>query len=174
MTDRATRAQERPARERARWNRGGAAKVGAPAQEKFTRRARRRGERGQTLVIVALLTTILIGILGLSVDVGYAYSERRQIQNAADASALNGAREMDAQISGGNQAGADDQVLLAIKQYITAYNLTVNPSGNSPAFLQAAVYVDETGSSTYGSVGSNGTDQIPGGGAGGGGRGRGR
>src|SRR5690349_14280603 len=87
---------------------------------------RRRGERGQTLVVVALLAAILIGILGLAVDVGYAYSERRQIQNAADASALNGAREMDAQISNGNQTGADNQVLLAIKQYITAYNLTVN------------------------------------------------
>lgn len=127
---------------------------------------RRRGERGQTLIIVALLTTILIGVLGLSVDVGYAYSERRQIQNAADASALNGAREMDAQISDGNQAGADNQVLLAIKQYITAYNLTVNASGNSPAFLQAATYVDETGSTTYGVVGTASNNQIPSGAAG--------
>lgn len=127
---------------------------------------RRRGERGQTLVIVALLTTMLIGILGLAVDVGYAYSERRQIQNAADASALNGAREMDAQISNGNQTGADNQVLLAIKQYITAFNLTVNASGNSPAFLQAAVYVDETGSTTYGNVGTARDNQIPTGAAG--------
>lgn len=127
---------------------------------------RRQGERGQTLVVVALLAAILIGILGLAVDVGYAYSERRQIQNAADASALNGAREMDAQISNGNQAGADNQVLLAIKQYITAYNLTVNASGNSPAFLQSAVYVDETGSTTYGAVGSIASRQIPDGAAG--------
>jgi Flp pilus assembly protein TadG len=127
---------------------------------------RRQGERGQTLVVVALLAAILIGILGLAVDVGYAYSERRQIQNAADASALNGAREMDAQISNGNQAGADTQVLLAIKQYITAYNLTVNTSGNSPAFLQSATYVDETGSTSYGAVGSTSSKQIPSGAAG--------
>jgi Flp pilus assembly protein TadG len=128
--------------------------------------SRRRGERGQTLVVVALLAAILIGILGLAVDVGYAYSERRQIQNAADAAALNGAREMDAQISNGNQAGADNQVLLAIKQYIIAYNLTVNASGNSPAFLQSAAYVDETGGTTYGTVGSIGSNQIPDGAAG--------
>jgi Flp pilus assembly protein TadG len=126
----------------------------------------RRGERGQTLVMVALMATILIGVLGLAVDVGYAYSERRQIQNAADASALNGAREMDAQISNGNQAGADTQVLLAIKQYITAYNLTVNASGNVPASLKTAVYIDETGSKTYGTVGAISSQQIPSGAAG--------
>src|SRR5579871_2983213 len=76
------------------------------------------------------------------------------------------AREMDAQISNGNQVGADNQVLLAIRQYITAYNLTVNASGNSPAFLQSAVYVNEAGSTTYGSVGATSSNQIPSGAAG--------
>jgi Flp pilus assembly protein TadG len=142
-------------------NRQETAPMCAPRRVKGETRQRRRGERGQTLVIVALLTTILIGVLGLAVDVGYAYSERRQIQNAADASALNGAREMDAQISNGNQTGADAQVLLAIKQYIIAYNLTVNASGNVPASLQSAVYIDETGSTTYGAVGSGSSNQIP-------------
>jgi Flp pilus assembly protein TadG len=129
-------------------------------------RRSRRGEQGQTLVVVALLLMVLVGMLGLTVDVGYAYSERRQIQNAADASALNGAREMDAQISNGNQAGADRQVLLAIQQYITAFNLTVNASGNVPASLRSAVYVSETLSTTYGTVGSSPNGQIPAGAAG--------
>ncbi len=126
----------------------------------------RQRQRGQTLVVIALLMTALIGMLGLVIDTGYAYSERRQIQNAADASALNGAREMDAQISDGNQVGADQQVLLAIKQYIIAYNLTVNTSGNLPASLQSAVYVDEIGSQTFGLVGAQATNQIPAGAAG--------
>lgn len=127
---------------------------------------RRRVQRGQTLVVVVLLMTALIGMLGLVIDVGYAYSERRQIQNAADAAALNGARQMDAQISNGNQTGSDKQVLLAIKQYITAYNLTVNASGNAPASLQSAIYIDELGTITYGMVGTQTSAQIPTGAAG--------
>lgn len=127
---------------------------------------RRRTQRGQTLVVVVLLMTALIGVLGLVIDVGYAYSERRQIQNAADAAALNGARQIDAQISNGNQTGSDQQVVLAIQQYITAYNLTVNASGNSPAFLQSAIYVDELGATTYGVVGTQPSTQIPSGAAG--------
>lgn len=113
-----------------------------------------------------LLMTALIGVLGLVIDVGYAYSERRQIQNAADAAALNGARQIDAQISNGNQTGSDQQVLLAIQQYITAYNLTVNASGNAPASLQSATYVNQLGSTIYGVVGTQPSTQIPSGAAG--------
>ncbi|HLV99387.1 MAG TPA: TadE/TadG family type IV pilus assembly protein [Ktedonobacterales bacterium] len=166
MIERSTNEPPQASEKKALSNRPQLALMRSPAPAHNTLCYSRQGERGQTLVIIALLTTILIGILGLAVDVGYAYSERRQIQNAADASALNGAREMDAQISNGNQVGADNQVLLAIRQYITAYNLTVNASGNSPAFLQSAVYVNEAGSTTYGSVGATSSNQIPSGAAG--------
>jgi hypothetical protein len=37
---------------------------------------------------------VLLGFLALAVDVGYLYSERRRMQNAADAGALAGAREI--------------------------------------------------------------------------------
>ncbi len=57
-------------------------------------------------------------------------------------------------------------MLLAIKQYITAYNLTVNASGNSLASLASATYTDETASTTYGAVGSQAGNQIPTGAAG--------
>jgi Flp pilus assembly protein TadG len=105
--------------------------------------------------------SVLIGLMGLVIDSGYAYSERRQIQNAADSAALNGARDLDAQTQSGNQPGADVQVLRAIKQYIVAYNLTVNTSGNSPATLQSATYINEDGTLTYGAVGSQGSNRIP-------------
>src|SRR5215475_1233585 len=121
----------------------------------------RRAERGQALVIVALLMTVLIGLMGLVIDAGYAYSERRQIQNAADSAALNGARDLDAQIANGNQTGADTQVLKAIQQYIVAFNLTVNTSGNAPASLQSATYINEDGSQSFGSVGTQASDHIP-------------
>lgn len=49
-------------------------------------------ERGQMLVIVALGLTVLIGMAGLVIDGGMALSNRRQVQNAADAAALAGTR----------------------------------------------------------------------------------
>ena len=57
-------------------------------------RARRRQRpplAGQTLVIFALATLVLVGALGLVLDGGYNYAQRRQMQNAADAAALAGA-----------------------------------------------------------------------------------
>lgn len=50
-------------------------------------------ERGQSLVIVTLLSIALIGMLAIVLDGGYAYLQRRVAQNAADAGALAGARE---------------------------------------------------------------------------------
>ncbi|MHB0876201.1 MAG: pilus assembly protein TadG-related protein [Anaerolineae bacterium] len=50
------------------------------------------GERGQTLVMVALLLVALLAITALAIDGGNAYYERRQMQTAADAGALAAAR----------------------------------------------------------------------------------
>jgi hypothetical protein len=49
-------------------------------------------DRGQTLVWVAVGMVVLMGILALAVDVGHLYAERRHMQNAADAGALEAAR----------------------------------------------------------------------------------
>ena len=54
--------------------------------------SRLSGSRGQTLIWVALAMTILMGFVALAVDVGLLLSERRQMQNAADAAALEAAR----------------------------------------------------------------------------------
>jgi hypothetical protein len=51
-----------------------------------------RWQRGQTLVWVAIALTVLMGAVALAVDVGSLYSERRWMQNAADAAALEAAR----------------------------------------------------------------------------------
>jgi Flp pilus assembly protein TadG len=47
---------------------------------------------GQTLVIFALCSLVLLGILGLAIDGGYNFGQRRAMQAAADAAALAGAR----------------------------------------------------------------------------------
>lgn len=49
---------------------------------------RRRWQRGQAIVLIALVMVVMIGILGLAVDSGRAYLERRQLQNATDSAAL--------------------------------------------------------------------------------------
>nr|MBC7243922.1 hypothetical protein [Chloroflexota bacterium] len=51
-----------------------------------------RRESGQVLVIVALFLVALLAMLALVVDGGNIYRQRRQMQNAADAGAIAGAR----------------------------------------------------------------------------------
>jgi len=48
-------------------------------------------ERGQNLLIFAVLIVVLVGLAGLVIDGGFSLSKRREAQNAADAGALAGA-----------------------------------------------------------------------------------
>jgi len=52
------------------------------------------GQKGQAMVVVAVGLVILLGMVGLVVDVGNAYALQRKVRNAVDASALAAAREM--------------------------------------------------------------------------------
>jgi hypothetical protein len=54
----------------------------------------RQLERGQTLVLLVLALFALLAIMALVIDGGMAYAQRRAAQNAADAGALAGAREL--------------------------------------------------------------------------------
>jgi hypothetical protein len=54
----------------------------------------RRGDRGQILMLAALLLPVLLGMAGMAVDIGTYTSERRTLQNAADAIALAAAQEL--------------------------------------------------------------------------------
>jgi|tagenome__1003787_1003787.scaffolds.fasta_scaffold20966569_1 Flp pilus assembly protein TadG len=55
---------------------------------------RARAERGQILGVVALALVALLGIAAFSIDVGYAYYAKRQLQSATDAAALAGAQDL--------------------------------------------------------------------------------
>jgi hypothetical protein len=55
---------------------------------------RARGERGQILAVVALALVALLGVAAFSIDVGYAYYAKRQLQSATDAAALAGAQDL--------------------------------------------------------------------------------
>jgi len=51
-------------------------------------------DRGQALVLFSLFLVVLLGVVALAVDGGYAFSQRRQMQYAADAAAMAGARAL--------------------------------------------------------------------------------
>jgi Flp pilus assembly protein TadG len=51
-------------------------------------RLRQRGEQGVAGVLVVVVMLVLVGVGAVAVDVGQIYSERAQLQNAADAGAL--------------------------------------------------------------------------------------
>jgi hypothetical protein len=73
-------------------------------------------ERGQALVILAFALLALIAFAGLAIDGGRFYAERRQTQNAADAVAIAGARELAEFISTCASAGAanDNRIATAM------------------------------------------------------------
>jgi hypothetical protein len=50
--------------------------------------------KGQSLLLVALLMLVFLGLLAIAIDGGNAYAMRRAAQTAADAGALAGAREI--------------------------------------------------------------------------------
>ena len=50
----------------------------------MARHATVRGERGQMIVLFALASTVIILAVGLVIDGGYAFSQRRELQNASN------------------------------------------------------------------------------------------
>jgi Flp pilus assembly protein TadG len=57
-------------------------------------RAFGRDESGAVAIVTAILMVVLLGFLSLAVDIGHLATVRNELQNAADASALAGARAL--------------------------------------------------------------------------------
>jgi Putative Flp pilus-assembly TadE/G-like len=87
--------------------------------------AGRRASRGQVLVIFALGLTGLLAAAGIAVDIGRFYSERRFLQNTADAAALAAANAL---VRGSTDADA----ILAAQDVLTT-NFRGDPNGVIPA-----------------------------------------
>jgi Flp pilus assembly protein TadG len=105
-------------------------------------------EQGQTLVMTVFCMAVLLGALGLAVDVGVLLHTRRQMQAAADAAAMAGATEL---FYNGNNltsikakatAAAQDNLSNAGKTINVAVtpSPTLNPGAVScPSCVQVAV-----------------------------------
>ncbi|MGH2491045.1 MAG: pilus assembly protein TadG-related protein, partial [Candidatus Limnocylindria bacterium] len=84
-----------------------------------------RQDSGQTVVLVALMFTVLMGFAALSIDVGRFYSERRFLQTAVDAAALACAYKY-------AQGGILADAWQAANNVLQQRNLQGNPLGLAP------------------------------------------
>lgn len=68
-------------------------------QQNFLAKSKSR-QHGAVAIIVAICLTLLIGMIGLVVDVGHMFVIKTELQNAADSCALAAARELDGTVDG--------------------------------------------------------------------------
>lgn len=90
---------------------------------------------GTVAVMVGISMVILIGFLAMVVDLGHLYVARTGLQNAADAAALSGAKQLDGTADGvcaasGSTCGANSAVNMAIDA--AGRNTFFGSSGQSP------------------------------------------
>jgi Flp pilus assembly protein TadG len=128
--------------------------------------------KGQALPLVAVLILALLAVVGLAIDGGTLFTERRRAQNAADGASLAGARTMlelyqqmirsySTDVDG---TSAQEQVILAaIRQYAARNGVNTNVASNLKAYFVSdskqvvtAQAGNSCGLSTPCQVGSNG------------------
>jgi uncharacterized membrane protein len=80
---------------------------------------RSKNRHGQVIVLVAFLMVFIVGVLGLVVDVGGAYSRQRFERSVADSASLSGAQELQTATRGSPPTGA--HVVLRLDFGTSAY-----------------------------------------------------
>ncbi len=85
----------------------------------------RRRDTGQILVLFALSAVVLLAGAGVAIDVGRFYSERRYLQNAADAAALAAANAI--------ARGESNAVADATARDVLSRNFLADPNGVPPS-----------------------------------------
>lgn len=103
----------------------------------------RRNESGQSMLVLAMMLSVLLGFAALVIDIGMMTIERGRIQNAADAAALAGAR----MLPGSPEAAIDDAAAYAGRNgindgEITAINVTTTGSANDTLQIELERDVD--------------------------------
>jgi hypothetical protein len=101
-------------------------------------------ERGQSIVIIAILMVGMIAMLGLILDGGNAFYQRRRMQNASDASALAGGRQL------ALAKGVDNNSYAAVIAIQNAINDYINSNGGDVSALKTD-FVDQYGNPIPGS-----------------------
>src|SRR5437899_11528453 len=60
----------------------------------------RNRQRGAVAVIMGIAAIALFAFMGIAVDLAYTYSRKTELQNAADAAALSGAKALNQTVLG--------------------------------------------------------------------------
>ena len=95
-----------------------------------------RGERGQALVVMVFAIIALLVVIGLALDGGTVFLERRRMQNSSDAAALAGTRLLAKAICGdGASDAAIAQRSTAMPRKTACQTPTVNQAMASMATL---------------------------------------
>ena len=92
----------------------------------------RRDEGGQTTIIVALSIVVLIAGMALGIEWGYGFTQRRVMQNAADAGALAAAKTLAASVLAtgtGHAFRATQEELYCAAWQIADSNSSFRPAG---------------------------------------------
>ncbi len=86
----------------------------------MTERGFIRSEKGQSLILIALMMVVLLALAGLAIDGGNMFLQRRRVQNAADAGALAGTRVLAQLITNcrPGDAGDDDAVERSVHEFV--------------------------------------------------------
>ncbi len=85
-----------------------------PIRHLFPASGRRTGcKRGQVLVIVALMFTVLVGFAGLALDAGHLFLVFRNAQNATDTAALAAGKQLTGGMKTSPPAGSNDPAVVA-------------------------------------------------------------
>src|SRR5579864_4379481 len=89
---------------------------------------RLESQRGQTLILVAMLLVVLTGMTGLAVDVGFYRYQQRLQQSAADSAALAGAAELATSSASATAAAKADAATNGFQDGSNGVTVTVNTS----------------------------------------------
>lgn len=101
-----------------------------------------REESGAIAVMFALMLPVIIGFIGLGVDVGLWYMERRAIQTAADAAAISAMYEKDGGGTSGEISTAASTDATRNGYDSSSDSITVNNPPTSGAYSGDSGYVE--------------------------------
>ena len=93
-------------------------------------------QQGQAIVLIAVLILVLFGMLGLAIDSGRGYVDRREQQTAVDASALNA----------GDWYENTSDLSLSITRSVSLYQQNLRIYSGIQTSSQLTAYVGPTGS----------------------------
>ena len=111
----------------------------------------RKRQRGAVAVVVGLSIFVLVGMIGLALDMGQMFVNKTELQNAADACALAAARELDGNVDALTRADAAG-VLVGTRNLVgfqaaavtltaagISYNANLSPNGGYQTRIGGAV-----------------------------------